>query len=436
MALLSGPQVTTSSTTAPDYLRPYLDRALAGAETAFTEPYKPYTGQLTAGLAPVEQQGINAASNLRIPGQFQSAGNLYNAAASGIMGLAGFQPGSLTGGYNPADFTSSYTAQQTTGGVFDGGAAQQYMSPYQQNVTDIAKREAERDFQKQQSQLRARAGAAGAFGGSRATLLETENQRNQNQLLDDIQTKGLQSAFTNAQDMFERDRQARLSASQQNEATRQAQANLGLDAQRLGDQSRQFADTSQINRFNTQEQARQNAAQLGMRGYESAANIAQGLGSLGAQIGSEARANIGTQLAAGSQQREQQQLNLNNQYKQFLEERGYPSDQAAKFANVLAALGSNQRVTTNVGPEVGSLQQILGLLSTGTGILGELGGSGGAAAGLGSLLGGIGSLFGDSGEGAYDGEGAFDFGDFLGDVGSGFSDAVGGFTDFLGGLFD
>lgn len=350
MALLTGPKTTTTAVSTPDYLRPYYDRALSRAESAFTEPYKPYTGALTAGIAPLETQGMNAAAGLQLPGQFQSAGNLYNAAGTGVMGLTGFQP------------------SNTAGGVFGGAEAQQYMSPYQQNVTDIAKREAEREFQKQQSQLRARSGAAGAFGGSRATLLETENQRNQNQVLNDIQTKGLQSAFTNAQEQFERDRRARLDA------------------------------------FRLNEDSRMGAADIGLRGYATAANIAQGLGSLGTQIGDESRRNIDTQLGAGLQQREQQQMDLNNQYQQFLEERGYPREQAANFAKVLSGLGSGQTVTQATTPAAGNLEQILGLLTSGTGILGTIGGDKGVSGGLqqiGSLLSpaiggitsGIGGLF-------------------------------------------
>lgn len=513
MSLLTQQVTNTAATSVPSYLQPYFTRGLDRAESAFTEAYKPYTGQRTAGLAPIETQAINSAAGIQTPGQFAQAGDVMNRAASGILGLTGFQAGRLGGqGFNPTQFTSGYAANsaaynpfanyqagnigsdykagQTTGGVFDGGAAQQYMSPYQQNVTDIARREAERDFQKQQTQLRARAGAAGAFGGSRATLLETENQRNQNQLLDDIQTKGLQSAFTNAQDQFERDRAARLAAFQQNEGARQsqaqlgltgqqaqeaarrsaaelglsavgqlerdrqAQATLGLDAQRLGDASRQFGATNDINRFRTQEEARQAAAGIGLRGFEGAANIGQGIGQLGSQIGVDRRANIATQLDAGQTQRAQQQLNLNNQYEQFLEERGFPREQAKNFAEVLSTLGQNQRVVSSTGQAPTTTAEILGLLTQGIGGLGVLGDgsvSGGLnnlAGGANTLLSGLTSLFGGSNPFANSGPGAtggvftgglddadfnpFDQGGFLSGVGEFFSPV----TNLIGSFFD
>lgn len=408
MAILAGPKTTTKSVSTPDYLRPYYDRALSRGEAAFTEPYKPYTGQLTAGLAPTEATGVDSAASLQIPGQFQSAGNVLNAAGTGVLSLAGFQP------------------KETTGGIFGTAEAQQYMNPFMQGVTDIAKREAERDFQKQQAMQRARMASAGAFGGSRATLLETENQRNQNQLLDDIQTRGLSSAFTNAQEQFERDRAARLNA------------------------------------FNMNEDARRGAADIGIKSYATAADVGRGLGSLGAQIGSESRANIDTQLRAGLQQREQQQLDLNNQYQQFLEERGFPREQASNFAKLLTGLGGGQTVSQETGPDPGSLAQIVGLFTQGIGALGQVGGSGGVQAGLsqvggllnsgiGSLADGLSGLFrgatgGSAGAGVPGSVGGIDDSTFDLGQSSGFSPAAffsnigssvaGGFSSLFDSIFD
>jgi hypothetical protein len=96
------------------------------------------------------------------------------------------------------------------------------------------------------------------------------------------------------------------------------------------------------------------------------------------------------------QQREQQQLDLNNQYQQFLEERGFPREQASNFAKLLTGIGSGQTVTQATGPDPGTLAQVVGLLAQGTGALGALGGSAGVSAGLnqvgGLLNSGIGAL--------------------------------------------
>jgi hypothetical protein len=89
-----------------------------------------------------------------------------------------------------------------TGPAAFGAAVGQYMSPYQQNVTDIQKREATRlsDIQGQTDQ--ARAAQAGGFGGYRDALVRSERERNLGQNLDDIQARGSQSAFDRAASQY------------------------------------------------------------------------------------------------------------------------------------------------------------------------------------------------------------------------------------------
>jgi hypothetical protein len=77
------------------------------------------------------------------------------------------------------------------------------MSPYQQGVTDIAKREAQRTADINATKLGAGAVSQGAFGGYRHGLVEAEHGRNTSQLLNDIQTKGLQSAYEMGMKQFE-----------------------------------------------------------------------------------------------------------------------------------------------------------------------------------------------------------------------------------------
>jgi len=94
--------------------------------------------------------------------------------------------------------------------LLDQGLVQQFMSPYTQNVTDIAKREALTDAQK--TQLGASLGAArqGTYGGARQLLATTERERALGQQLGDIQARGLQSAYEAAQKGIEAERAARL----------------------------------------------------------------------------------------------------------------------------------------------------------------------------------------------------------------------------------
>ena len=77
------------------------------------------------------------------------------------------------------------------------------MNPFLRNVTDIEKREAQRAADVQRQQLDARAAQAGAFGGSRAAILEAERQRNLNQQLGDIEARGRLAAFQDAQNRLQ-----------------------------------------------------------------------------------------------------------------------------------------------------------------------------------------------------------------------------------------
>jgi hypothetical protein len=63
------------------------------------------------------------------------------------------------------------------------------MSPYQQAVVDVEKREAVRQAQVPMQQIRQQAVGAGGYGGSRQAILEAEAQRNLQGRLGDIQTQ-------------------------------------------------------------------------------------------------------------------------------------------------------------------------------------------------------------------------------------------------------
>lgn len=145
------------------------------------------TGRV-AGLSQTQQQLGTQIGQLGTPAQFQMG-----------TGALGSGYGAIGGGISS---------------VLDPGLLQQYMSPYAQNVVDVAKREATRDAQK--AQLGANLGAArqGTYGGARQTLAQTERERTLQQQLGDIQTRGMQSAFEAGQKGLEAERTAQLQRAQ------------------------------------------------------------------------------------------------------------------------------------------------------------------------------------------------------------------------------
>ena len=114
----------------------------------------------------------------------------------------------------------------------DAGTAQQYMSPYMQNVVNIQKREAGYDYADRMNQLKSQAVGAKAYGGSRLAIQQANAARDQAMLLNDIEQKGLQQAYQSGMGQFSAEQglglqaeQANLQAAQQTTLANQAATN-------------------------------------------------------------------------------------------------------------------------------------------------------------------------------------------------------------------
>jgi hypothetical protein len=140
------------------------------------------------------------------------------------------------------------------------------MSPYQQAVTDIQKREATRQSEMMGDKTADAAAMSGGLGGYREAILQAERERNLGQQLDDIQAKGSQAGFQSAQAQLAAERAAGLDASR-----------FGLQQFTAEEQARQAEEQMQQQAFQVSEQARQRAAEMGMtaRQQNQAARQAQ-----------------------------------------------------------------------------------------------------------------------------------------------------------------
>ena len=129
--------------------------------------------------------------------------------------------------------------------MFTGDNVSQYMSPYQQLVTDQQKEAAITDFNRLQGARDAKAVQAGAFGGSRQAVQQGLAEEQLLGQLANIQAKGSQSAFDAAAKQFGADRAAQMTAEQRRaaelgrvqtgqEAASQFGAGQGLAALRAG----------------------------------------------------------------------------------------------------------------------------------------------------------------------------------------------------------
>jgi len=211
----------------PKEVAPYLKEVLEGYQDLYQNQlergYQEYGGETIAPLTAAQESALSGLEGLR--GATQP---MYETAAQKAVGA---------------------------GQQFTPEAAQQYMSPYQQAVTDVELREAQRRFEGTVlPKLEAQAVNQGAMSGlgSRAGVEMAEAQRSQNQLLADIQAKGQQKAFE--------------AASKQFEAERGRERLVGQDLSQLAGQGL----TSQITELGAQKAVGEERQQLGQLNLDEA----------------------------------------------------------------------------------------------------------------------------------------------------------------------
>ena len=272
------PTAVTEPTIAKEiapFLKDILSKGQALYKQRMDEGFVPYAGQTLADVTAQQK-----------------------TAQEGIAGLVGTQkPIFDEAGVLVRQGTEKATAE----------ALQPYMNPYQQAVTDIAKRDAQERFEQTTlPSLRKQAIDAGAFGGSRAAMRESQAQDAQARLLADLQAKGDLAAFQNAQQQF---------AAQK---AREAQTAEGLT----------------------------------------------GLGT--AQYGAQLK-ELGQLEAVGREEQQRQQQLLDESYKRFLQERTFPEQQLGQYQQIVAGVPVGQSSITKT-PQQFQPSPIAQAIGTGTGL--------------------------------------------------------------------
>lgn len=169
---VAGQQIGTESSLsnwAGDYVTNMLGKGQALSET----PYQAYTGPLTAGASGLQQQAFQGVAGLALP-----------------QNMGGFTP-------------QSFTAQ---------GTAQQYMNPYLQAALDPQLNEARRQAEISRVADAGRLTRAGAYGGSRQAIMESELNRNLMGKMADITGIGYNTAYDKAANQFNTEQQRQMEA--------------------------------------------------------------------------------------------------------------------------------------------------------------------------------------------------------------------------------
>jgi len=154
----------TSMSGLADWASPYITNYLGQAQALGNAPYQTYQGPLTAGESGLQTQAFQGIGGLTVPNQGQ---------------------------YTPV------------GGSFtDAGTAQQYMNPYLQQALDPQLRELQRQSDIARLDDASRLTKAGAFGGSRQAIMESEGRRNLLGKQSDVLGQGYATAYDKAMGQY------------------------------------------------------------------------------------------------------------------------------------------------------------------------------------------------------------------------------------------
>jgi hypothetical protein len=300
-----GGSQTVSQVTIPKELIPYIEESIKQAQKVSALPYVPYRGERIAQFTPEQLAVQRGVMGLTTPGEYEEGAQ--GTRQAGQMAMTSAQRGlSKALGYTP--------------GTFSGATAQYYMSPYQQGVTDSALREAQRTYDMESRRAALQAGARGSLGSSAQALREAEAARNIGTLRSDIQAKGSQAGYEQAQAQFERDRAA-----------------AALSAQLSG--------------------------QVGQYGLGQTTTAAGQMADIASARQAADLQRLQAQKTVGEQIQKRQQDILSLKYEDFLRQQGYPREMATYYSNIVRGLPiQNAGTTTTTSPTANMYAQGLGTL--------------------------------------------------------------------------
>lgn len=180
---------TTTAGNLSSWVGDYATNAIGQGGAAASQPYQAYTGPLTAGASNLQQQ------------QF-----------AGLSGIA-------SAGLSPMTYSS---------GNFDVNAANKYMNPYLTAALDPQLAELKRQSDIARLSDASRLTQAGAYGGSRQAIMESEGRRNLLDKQKEMIGSGYNTAYDKAMAQYNADMGRQLQTQQAQQAANEASANFGL----------------------------------------------------------------------------------------------------------------------------------------------------------------------------------------------------------------
>ena len=368
-----GKTTTTSEASLPAFQEAQFKELFGAAKGVAQQPFVPYTGPMVAGFSPDQLQQFQATR-----GMFESGMGYDPTKALQGMAQEQFKPTiqPVTGFQAPTIEATQAPGAAQIGPVstpqFRGLLSQDigaYQSPYQQQVIDLAMGDIQKQADIARGGAQDRAIRAGAFGGSRSAVLESESQKPYAEAMAKTAAGLRQSGFEQAQQAAQADlaRQQQLgifgAGQEQQRALQQAQLGqqAGIFGAELGQQRNlqqaQMQQQRQMGGLDIAGRAALSQPQLEMQAR------AQRAGLLGGLQGQQVQ-GLGLLGQAGAQQQALQQRAIDAQRGEFQRALGYGPQQIGLLQ---AGMGTPLVTTTQTGQQKTGLGDILG---TGAQLLG------------------------------------------------------------------
>ena len=310
---------TSNQKTVSPYAQPLASNMLEKANALTNAPTPVYTGQLTAGYSPLQEQAFQGLSSLTLPSSLINAGTNLNDISQKAQNM-------------------SYAPNTITANQFDATQAQRYMNPYIQASLDPQLAALQRQQAINQQGDLAKLTQAGAYGGSRQAILQGQNNENLLRQQSGLIGSGYNQAYQNATQQFNAD------------------AARDLQAQQLNQAANQFGAT------------------YGLQGLQAATQAQTAAANAGAQQAQYGLGNLQAMSKAGTEQQSLDQQALNAQYNEYLRQLKYPTDMLTLDRNILAGLPIE--TLNQYGAKPSLAQQVAGGISGVSGIIDSLRGKG------------------------------------------------------------
>lgn len=236
-------QQTGAESSLSSWAGPYVTEMLGRGQALASMPYQAYTGPLTAGPSALQNQAFSGLASLAMPTAAQTSytpqsftGTAYAARTTPATNQeiqqwfkdnpnatdADIYSAMNTYNVNPTQLASAMGWDQNmvnqryinAQAAAPRNVVQQYMSPYLMAALEPQIAEARRQAEIKRIENAGRMTRAGAYGGGRQAIMESELDRNLLRNLADITGRGYQDAFTAAQNQFNKEEEMRRQAAE------------------------------------------------------------------------------------------------------------------------------------------------------------------------------------------------------------------------------